>query len=336
MAASSSASASAGDAPPPKYGVPANSYHFADNYNEAIAKGRGNTSHYLAVGSINIGGRRKSSWKNTAIMEDLKTLRCAIVTFAEYDSAVSLEGQPGWHSEPLRVVNGALATWQRDGNLESSLGFCYATDVVSNHTVHECYMFCHNPDAADKNKIYSPVAVIEFTLHAPRCNSYSLTVLLTHFHHKMAKVSSKAITFARRLISMSLQYRVDQWHGDYNMFAYSMVPTVTAIFNEQRAANKDLVSHISPITDTWNDSLWIRFVSKMEKDCIVIAGIAGSPFYSARWKPVAPHQQAMQVLFDSNDCTSHAHAFTTLHGKPVRSAEGQDNQRACKRARKQA
>jgi hypothetical protein len=336
-----SASASSGEAAPryKGYGVLPGSMHFAEDYNACPSRGTtANTGSYLAVGSINIGGARKSSWKNEAIMEDTKALKCAIVTFAEYDSKISLEGHTGWHCEPLRITSGEPAVWQSGANAESSLGMCYNTDVVASHTVHNCFMVCHNPDAEDKNKVYSPVAVVEFTLSTPRCNSNSLTILLTHFHHSMAKKTSKARSFAECLVRLSLQYKIDQWHGDYNSFAYTMTETVTTIFKERRTQDPESVSHISQGADsggTWSDTLWLRFASKVENDCVLIACIAGSPFFNARWKPVEPHQDAMQELFKSGDQTSHLHAFSTLHGKPKRSPDGKEKQRSAKRARKQ-
>ena len=129
------ASSSSGRGDKELCGLPKSSLHFATNFNESIARsGQSNTGYYLSIATVNVGGKRRQAWKNDAILQDLKTIRCGIITFEEYDSALSLEGQDGFHSEELRFISMAAAAAASDTGSRSGLGVSYRTDVIRNHS----------------------------------------------------------------------------------------------------------------------------------------------------------------------------------------------------------
>ena len=79
---------------------------------------------------------------------------------------------------------------------------------------------------------------------------------------------------------------------------------------------------------------WVRYISNIrDDDCVAMLVLKGSPFFRARWKAVEAHQFELEHLFAAGDCTAHRHGLTNLHGRPSRSPEGLENQRAKKRAR---
>ena len=322
--------------------IPNNSLHFASNYNDMYPEyaRSSNRGHFLNVATINLGGKRAAGWKNTALLADVSKLKCGIITSTEYDSRVSLEGFEGWYSQELRFVGNSVGS-PLDGHVVadsigtmSTIGVSYLNGVVNGHTVLECAYFDHTPEATNPKRMYrSPVAVVRFELDEPRCEQNHIIVLITHFHHSAAKVSGKVSTFLDAMVRLSVVHKVDLWTGDFNQFAYAMMPLASRAFIDMHTADPSAFSEWRVMAG----NLWIRYLSSMKAgDCLVVAAVQRSPFFSACWKPIQPHMSDLQVLFDANDRSTHTHGIAFLTGSPKRTEERVSARNAKKKARKNA